>query len=205
MATTLQHPASGTAARDITPRSAWIAPPDEASLPEEVRAHFARQRERNGAVHNSALVAAHNPAVLLAQSAFSAALFNPDGGALSPRERELIAVVVSAENRCEPCTVGHTAKLRQLTGDASWVDTLAINFRRANLDQRDRALADFALRITRASAEIEEADLAPLRAAGLDEAAIVEAATVAAYFNFSNRLTSALGIRPHAETFAAFR
>jgi uncharacterized peroxidase-related enzyme len=205
MAISLQRPKHDTSTNGDARRVAWITPPDEASLPEEVRALFARQRERNGAVHNSALVAAHNPAVLLAQSAFSGALFDPEGGSLTPRERELIAVVVSAENRCEPCTVGHTAKLRQLTGDANWVDTLAINYRRARLNARDRALADFALRITRASAEIEEADLAQLRAVGLDDAAIVEAATVAAYFNFSNRLTSALGVRPHAETFAAFR
>lgn len=205
MATTLHRPSKGSAANGSAPRVAWITPPDEAGLPEEVRAHFARQRERTGAVHNSALVAAHNPAVTLAQSAFSAALFDAEGGSLSPRERELIAVVVSAENRCEPCTVGHTAKLRQLTGDGNWVDTLAINYRRANLNARDRALADFALHITRASAEIEEADLAPLRAVGLDDAAIVEAATVAAYFNFSNRLTSALGVKPHAETFGAYR
>ena len=129
MATTLHRPKNGTSTNGHASRIAWITPPDEASLPEEVRAHFARQRERTGAVHNSALVSAHNPAVLLAQSAFSAALFNPDGGALTPRERELIAVVVSAENRCEPCTVGHTAKLRQLRatriGSRRWRSTIA--------------------------------------------------------------------------------
>ena len=184
---------------------AWIAPPDEAALPTALREQFARQRERGVAINNSALVAAHNPAVLLGQSAFSAALFDPERGGLTPRERELIAVVVSAENRCVPCIVGHTAKLRQLGDDPNWVDTLATNYRRADLGRRDRALADYALRITRASAEIEEIDLAPLRAAGLDDAQIVEAATVAAYFNFSNRLTSALGVKPHAETFTAGR
>ena len=80
-----------------------------------------------------------------------------------------------------------------------------VNYRRAGLSPRERALADYALKITRAAAEVEPADLQTLRDAGVDEHGILEAAAVAAYFNFSNRLNSALGVRANTEAYAANR
>jgi uncharacterized peroxidase-related enzyme len=126
-------------------------------------------------------------------------------GALSPRERELIALVVSVENRCEACVFGHAAALRQITGDAEWVATVEVNYRRAPLTARERALADYALKVTRAPAEIEPTDLQALRDAGVPEAGLLGAAAVAAYFNLSNRLNSALGIRANSQAYVAYR
>jgi uncharacterized peroxidase-related enzyme len=100
---------------------------------------------------------------------------------------------------------GHAAALRGYSGDAEWVATIEVNYRRATLTPRERALADYALQVTRAPAEIEATDLQPLRDAGISEQGILEAASVAAYFNFSNRLNSSLGIRANVEAYRANR
>ena len=91
------------------------------------------------------------------------------------------------------------------SGDAEWVATIEVNYRRAPLSTRERALADFALKITRSPAEVEPADLQALRDAGVPEEGVLEAATVAAYFNFTNRLNSGLGIHANSEAYRANR
>lgn len=166
---------------------------------------IARTEAKVGHRRNAQLVLAHNPPLLIAQDALSRALNQPEISDLSPRERELIAVVVSVENRCAPCIFAHTATLRKLSGDPLWVGLLEVNYRHANLTGRERALADYAWKITRAAQDIVPADLQPLRQEGLSEPAILEAAAIAAYFNYSNRLNSALGILPNAEAYGEAR
>jgi uncharacterized peroxidase-related enzyme len=148
---------------------------------------------------------AHKPAILASVTALGDTVVRDSNGALTPRERELIALVVSVENRCEACVFGHAAALRGQSGDPEWVATIEVNYRRAALSPRERALANYAIQVTRAPAEIVPADLAPLRDAGIGEEGILEAASVAAYFNFSNRVNSALGIRANAEAYRANR
>lgn len=114
-------------------------------------------------------------------------------------------LVVSAENRCKPCVFGHAAALQEATGDPARVARIEVNFRHAGLSPRERALADYALKITRVPGEIEAGDLDRLRDAGLSEVQILDAAAVAAYFNFSNRLNSAIGVPPNDEAYAAHR
>jgi uncharacterized peroxidase-related enzyme len=169
------------------------------------KAVFAQTEERIGYVRTTQRLLAHKPALLLAQEGLSRAVMRDPDGSLSDRERELIALVVSSENRCQPCVFGHAAELRRITGDALWVGKVEVNHRHADLGSRERAIADYVLKITRAPGEIEEADLAPLRAAGLADTEILEAAAVAAYFNFSNRINNALGIAPNPEAYAAHR
>ena len=166
---------------------------------------LAATREKLGYVRHQQEVLAHKPALLAGVSALGDAVVRDPQGALTPRERELMALVVSAENRCEACVFGHAAALRNHSGDPEWVSTIEVNYRRAGLDPRERALADYALKVTRRPAEIEPDDLQALRDAGLTEAAILEAACVAAYFNFSNRLNSALGIRANGEALTVGR
>lgn len=158
-----------------------------------------------GYVRNQQRVLAHKPAVLAVLTALGNAVVRDADGALSPRERELIALVVSVENRCEACVFGHAAALRGHTGDPELVATIEVNYRRAPLGLRERALADYAIKVTRAPAEVEPEDLLPLRAAGLNEIAILEAAAVTAYFNLSNRINSALGIQANPEAYRANR
>lgn len=192
---------------DAIPRPApvsWLDLPAPEASP-EVRALLDRTEAALGYVRNGQLALLARPALLLAQDALSGAVNrNPDSG-LSPRERELIALVVSSENRCEPCVLGHAAALRGITGDAFWVERVQVNVLHAGLSPRERALADYALAITRAPGAIGPDHVAALRAAGLAEAEILDAAAIAAYFNFSNRLNSALGVPPNAQAHAANR
>ncbi len=187
------------------PPASWLRLGDTPPASPHTEAIFAATRDAIGYVRHQQRVLAHKPGVLAAVTALGDAIVRDADGVLSLRERELIALVVSAENRCEPCVFGHAAALRGQSGDAEWVATIEVNYRRATLTSRERALADYALKLTRAPAEIEPADLQTLRDAGVPDPGILEAAAVAAYFNFSNRLNSGLGIRANAEALGANR
>jgi uncharacterized peroxidase-related enzyme len=186
------------------PASSWLDLPPATATP-DIAALFARTRDKLGYVRHSQRATAHRPALTLAQDALSRAVNTDADGGLTRAERELIALVVSAENRCEPCVFGHAAALREATGDPARVARIEVNYRHAGLSPRERALADYALRITRAPGEIEAGDIDRLRQAGLTELQILDAAAIAAYFNFSNRLNSALGVPPNDEAYAAHR
>lgn len=185
--------------RSDTPLS-WLNLP-EATLHGEVLEIIERTAASVGHRRHAQLLLAQNPPLLIAQDALSRALNQPPESGLSPRERELIAVVVSAENRCAPCLFAHAATLRRLTGDAVWVAQLEVNYRHAVLSEREHALADYAQKITQAPHQIVSQDLDALRQAGLTERDILDAAGVASYFNYSNRLNSALGIAPNPEAY----
>jgi uncharacterized peroxidase-related enzyme len=180
----------------------FAAPPQPSAGTEAI---LAATRHKVGYVRHQQRVLAQKPALLAAVAALGDTVVRDPDSKLSPRERELIALVVSVENRCEACVFGHAAALRQHSGDAEWVATIEVNYRRAALTPRERALADYALQVTRAPAEIKPDDLAPLREAGISDLGILEAATVAAYFNFSNRVNSGLGIRANGEAYRANR
>lgn len=124
---------------------------------------------------------------------------------LSRKEREMIAVVVSSENRCEYCLASHSAYLREISGDPVLPEVLAANYRRADLAPRERALLDFAVKMTQDSPTMSPDDLIPMRAVGLSDEAIFEAAQVAAMFNFTNRLANALGWKPNEEYYYQHR
>ena len=183
----------------------WLNLPEAAPTHPQVLAIFAETKTKIGYIRNQQRVLSHKPGVLTALTALGDAVVRDPAGELSPRERELIALVVSVENRCEACVFGHAAALRGHSGNAEWVATIEVNYRRAGLVPRERALADFALKVTRAPAEVEPEDLQALRDAGIGEVGIIEAAAVAAYFNLSNRLNSALGIHANGEAYRANR
>ena len=183
----------------------WLRLPDPAPSTPGTSAVFQATQAKLGYVRNQQRVAAHKPAILAALSALGDAVVRDAHGELSLMERELMALVVSVENHCDACVFAHAAALRGMTGDAELVGTIEVNYRRADLPPRERALCDYAVKVTRAAAEVEPADLDALRRVGLSELALLEAASVAAYFNFTNRLNSALGIRGNAEACRANR
>jgi uncharacterized peroxidase-related enzyme len=188
-----------------TPTLSWLRLAKRAPVSPAMREIFEVTEAKLGYVRNQQRVFAHKPSIFAALAQLSAAVTQDKESALTSLERELIALVVSAENRCEACVFGHAAALRGLTGDPEWVATIEVNYRRAKLTERERALADYAVKLTRAAAEVEPADLNLLRDAGVSETGILEAASVAAYFNLSNRLNSGLGIRANREAYAAHR
>ena len=136
-----------------SPAASWLDLPSATVTP-DVAALFERTEQKLGYVRHSQRATAHRPALTLAQDALSRAVNTDQEGGLTSAERELIALVVSAENRCEPCVFGHAAALRGATGDPARVARIEVNFRHAGLSPRERALADYALRITRAPGEI---------------------------------------------------
>lgn len=168
----------------------------EAGLPEDLQKYFAICRDKLGMVPNVLTAYAFRPEKLRWFSRFYNEMMLGESG-LSELEREMVATVVSAANRCYYCIVAHGQAVRALSGDPQLGDLLATNYRLAPLDTRQRALLDFAHKLTVASAEIEEADRAKLREVGLSEADIFDLADVAALFNATNRMASALAMMPN--------
>lgn len=118
---------------------------------------------------------------------------------LSKLEREMIAVAVSSVNRCYYCLTAHGAAVRQLSGDPILGEQMVMNYRAARLDPRQRAILDFAVKLTEKPHEVEEADRAALRVAGLSERDIWDVAAVTGFFNMSNRIAAATDMRPNPE------
>ena len=117
---------------------------------------------------------------------------------LSKLEREMIAVAVSSHNRCYYCLVAHGAAVRQLSSDPVLGELMAMNFRAARLTDRERAMLDFAVKLTVEPWRVEEEDRAALRRAGFNDRDIWDIAAVAGFFNMSNRVASATDMRPNS-------
>jgi uncharacterized peroxidase-related enzyme len=173
-------------------------------LPEDVAAYFAKCEEKLGMVPWVLRAYAFAPEKLRAFSAMYNDLMLAESG-LSKLEREMVAVVVSSVNRCFYCLVAHGAAVRQLSGDPALGEALALNWRVAPVTPRQRAMLAFAEKMTEASARIEEADRAALRDAGLSDRDIWDLAAVAGFFNMTNRIASATGMKPNPEYHALAR
>lgn len=183
----------------------WLRVPDHDELPDDARELLERAAEKLDILPNVFKVFALTPQHFLRWFRYYDYLMRDEASGLSRAEREMIGLVVSAENRCEYCLGAHGAYLRELDADHVKADVITHNHRRAELEPRERALLDFALALTRDSAAMSEADLAPLRDVGLSDETIFEAAQVAAMFNFTNRLANALGWKPNPEYYAVAR
>ncbi|WP_249138924.1 peroxidase-related enzyme [Actibacterium sp. MT2.3-13A] len=173
-------------------------------LPAETRKYFDICEEKLGMVPNVLRAYAFDIAKLNAFTAMYNDLMLAASG-LSKLEREMIAVVVSSLNRCWYCQVAHGAAVRQLSGDPKLGEAMVMNYRAADLDPRQRAMLDFAAKLTTASATIEEADREGLRAVGFTDRDIWDIASVAGFFNMTNRVASATGMVPNDDYHGAFR
>ena len=137
-----------------------------------------------------------------------AALYNDlmlGNSGLSKLEREMIAVVVSSINKCFYCLAAHGAAVRELSGDPVLGEMMVMNYRAADLDSRQKAMLDFAAKLTESSAKIEESDREALRQAGFSDRDIWDIGAVAGFFNMTNRVASASDMRPNLEYHAAHR
>lgn len=185
-------------------RIAWLPVPEDADLPEDIQALFARAREKVGFVPNVFRVYAFRPEHFRRWRAH----FNEvtiGESELTPAEREMISVAVSAENHCLYCLTAHGAGLRGYLDDKVHADRITLDYRRAGLDERTTAMLDYAVKLTRTPVECSEADLDRLRAAGFSDEAIFDIAETAAMYNFTNRLASATGMLPNREYHAHAR
>lgn len=173
-------------------------------LPDETQRYFDICVEKLGFVPNVLKSFSHNIDKLNAFTGMYNDLMLADSG-LSKLEREMIAVVVSSINRCFYCLVAHGAAVRQLSGKPELGEMLVMNYRVAALSIREKAMLVFAEKMTEASYRIEEEDRQALRDVGFSDADIWDIAAVAAFFNMSNRLSSATDKRPNQEYHASYR
>jgi uncharacterized peroxidase-related enzyme len=187
-----RRPAAADDDRKIT---ALKLKPEE--LTPEMSAYFAKCEEKLGFVPNVLKAYTFDMAKLSAFVAmYNDLMLAPSG--LSKLEREMIAVAVSAHNRCYYCLVAHGAAVRQLSGDPPLGELMAMNYRAARLSQRERAMLDFAVKLTAEPWLIEQDDRARLRRAGFSDRDIWDIAAVAGFFNMTNRVASATDMRPNS-------
>lgn len=170
----------------------------EGELGEKTLAYFAKCEEKLGLVPNVLQAYAFNETKLRAFTDFYNDLMLGDSG-LSKLERELIAVAVSAVNHCHYCLAAHGAAVRQLSGDPALGEEIAHNWRGARLDARQMAMLEFSVKLTEAPDKIVEADRKALRDAGFSDRDIWDIASVAAFFNMSNRVAAATDMKPNPE------
>ena len=168
------------------------------NLSSAMQAYFAKCQEKLGFVPNVLSAYAFDNAKLEAFVAmYNDLMLAPSG--LSKLEREMIAVAVSSVNRCYYCLVAHGAAVRALSGDPALGELMVMNYRAARLSKRQRAMLDFATKLTAEPWSIEESDREALRKAGFSERDIWDIAAVAGFFNMSNRVASATDMRPNPD------
>jgi uncharacterized peroxidase-related enzyme len=171
-------------------------------LPEDIRSRIEAVQQKTGFVPNVFLALAHRPAEWRAFVAYHDALMEKDpGGAvtLTKAEREMIVVATSGANQCQYCVVAHGAILRVRAKSPLVADQVAINYRKADITPRQRAMLDFALKVTLRSAEVGEEDFAGLRQHGFSDEDAWDIAAIAAFFGMSNRVANTIGMRPNEE------
>lgn len=175
-----------------------------ADLPPETQRYFDICVEKLGFVPNVLSAYAFDVAKLNAFTGMYNDLMLSDSE-LSKLEREMIAVAVSSENKCWYCLVAHGAAVRQMSGKPELGEALVMNYRVADISAKQRAMLDFAVKMTKASATIEESDRQALRDAGYSDAGIWDIAGVAGFFNMTNRVASATAMVPNPEYHAQAR
>jgi uncharacterized peroxidase-related enzyme len=167
-------------------------------LPEDVRARILEVQEKAGFVPNVFLALAHRPPEFRAFFAYHDALMLRDSG-LSKAEREMIVVAVAGANDCVYCFVAHGAILRVYAKHPQVADQVGVNYRKADITPRQRAMLAFALKVSENSGAVVDDDYAALRAHGFDDEDIWDIGNIAAFFCLSNRMANLIGLRPNDE------
>jgi uncharacterized peroxidase-related enzyme len=201
-ATRSQAKPAGIAARDDTDYLALKLKP--AKLTPEMADYFKLCEEKIGFVPNVLKAFAFDMTKLQAFVDYRTDLMQGESG-LSKLEREMIATAVSSQNRCWYCITAHGASVRALSGDPALGELMVANYRSADLSKRQRAMLDFAVKLTIEPWLIEEDDRARLRQAGFSDRDIWDIAAVAAFYNMTNRLASATDMRPNSQYHAQGR
>ncbi|GAA0697185.1 peroxidase-related enzyme [Marinobacterium maritimum] len=172
--------------------------PELSEMPEDIRDRILAVQEKAGFVPNVFLVLAHRPEEFRAFFAYHDALMEKPGN-LTVAEREMIVVATSNLNQCQYCVVAHGAILRIRAKDPLIADQVAINYRKADITPRQKAMLDFAIKVSMQAYEVGDEDMATLKAHGFDEEDIWDIAAIAAFFGLSNRMANVTSMRPNDE------
>lgn len=172
--------------------------PELADLPDDIRQRILAVQEKSGFVPNVFWVLAHRPDEFRAFFAYHDALMDKPGN-LTKAEREMIVVATSNANQCQYCVVAHGAILRIRAKNPLIADQVAINYRKADITPRQKAMLDFAMKVSAQAYDVNERDLATLREHGFTEEDAWDMAAISAFFGMSNRLANVTSMRPNAE------
>ena len=177
--------------------------PDLNTLPADLQAKILEVQEKSGFVPNVFLALARRPAEWRAFFAYHDALMAPDSvgrtSGLTKGEREMIVTTTSAANNCLYCVVAHGAILRIYEKKPLVADQVAVNYRKADITPRQRAMLDFAMKVCLQSAELEESDFTALHAHGFNDEDIWDIGAITAFFGLSNRMANLSGMLPNPE------
>jgi uncharacterized peroxidase-related enzyme len=177
-----------------------IALPEQQSLDADILKYFKKCEEKLGLVPNVLRAYTGNAGKFRAFSAFyNQLMLDEETCALSKLEREMIAVVVSAANRCYYCLVAHGQAVREYSGDPQLGEMIVMNYRVAELSPRHRVMCDFAWKLTLMPHDICEEDRQTLRSVGFSEQDVFDICDVAAFFNYTNRMAHGLDMMPNVE------
>ncbi|MGX4805585.1 peroxidase-related enzyme [Bradyrhizobium guangdongense] len=179
------------------PAQRFQAPAIDA-LPEDIRTRLLAVQEKSGFVPNVFLTLAYRPDEFRAFFAYHDALMEKDSG-LTKAEREMIVVATSAANQCQYCVIAHGAILRIRAKNPLIADQIAANYRKADITPRQKAMLDFAMKISSDAQRSSEEDFAALGPHGFSDDDIWDIAAISAFFGLSNRLANFTGMRPNDE------
>ena len=172
--------------------------PDINSLPEDIKSRILEVQEKSGFVPNVFLALAYRPDEFRAFFSYHDALMNKESG-ISKGEREMIVVATSALNSCIYCVVAHGAILRIREKNSLIADQIATNYKKADISERQLAMLDFAVKVSREAKEVLEEDIQVLAQYGFSEQDVWDIGSIAAFFALSNRLANMANIRPNDE------
>jgi len=178
--------------------------PDIADLPPDIRERILAVQEKSGFVPNVFLVLAHRPDEFRAFFAYHDALMDKPGN-LTKAEREMIVVATSNANQCQYCVIAHGAILRIRAKNPLIADQVAVNYRKADITARQKAMLDFALKVALEAYAVGDGDLAALKAHGFTDEDAWDITAIAAFFAMSNRLANVTSMRPNDEFFTLGR
>ena len=179
--------------------------PDLNALPEDIRAKVLEVQEKAGFIPNVFLVLARRPAEWRAFFAYHDALMLKEDGHLTKGDREMIVTTTSAANNCLYCVVAHGAILRIYEKKPLVADQVAVNYLKADITPRQKAMLDFAMKVCQHSDQIQDEDFAALHAHGFDDEDIWDIAAITAFFGLSNRMASFSNMMPNPEFYVMGR
>lgn len=186
------------------PRISRFPVPELADMPADIRERILAVQEKAGFIPNVFLVLAHRPEEFRAFFAYHDALMDKPGN-LTKAEREMIVVATSNLNQCQYCVIAHGAILRIRAKNPLIADQVAVNYRKADITDRQKAMLDFAVKVSQAAHGVGDDDLATLAAHGFSEEDAWDIAAIAAFFGLSNRLANVTSMRPNDEFYTMGR
>ncbi|GAD20604.1 peroxidase-related enzyme [Acidovorax sp. MR-S7] len=187
-----------------TPSISRFPVPEIKDLPDDIRERVLAVQEKAGFVPNVFLVLAHRPDEFRAFFAYHDALMEKPGN-LTKAEREMIVVATSNANQCQYCVIAHGAILRIRAKNPRIADQVAVNYRKADITPRQKAMLDFAMKVSARAQEVDDQDFDMLQQHGFTQDDIWDIAGIAAFFGLSNRMANVTSMRPNDEFYAMGR